>query len=286
MTAKRRKHPAIVRTWLTPEVKAWLRENLHKGSLADSAREIHRLFGFRVTVGQLNSANANHKFGRANRNVPRAYSAEELAWLAKNVPRAPRADIRRGFRSRFGRTISVSALDNLANKYDWQGAPNTGRFEKGHVPANKGRKGYAAPGSEKGWFRPGAVPANVRPLWSERWTHIGEGDRKTPALEIKVPGPAPWESHRRRGMNRETHWVRKAVWVWTQANGPVPPGHVVLQVDGDPANCDPSNLECVPRAVMAALNRHSSPVYAGPEVNPARVRLAQLKVAVTERSRT
>lgn len=29
----------------------------------------------------------------------------------------------------------------------------TGYFPKGHEPVNKGRKGYHAPGSEKGWFK-------------------------------------------------------------------------------------------------------------------------------------
>ena len=279
------KHPAIVRTWLTPEVKAWLRANIDKGTLADSAREIHRLFGFRVSAAQVNSANSRLKFGKANRHVPRAYSAEELSWLAEIVPQAPRADVRRAFRHRFGRTISASALDNLANKYGWQGAPNTGRFAKGHEPFNKGRKGWHAPGCEKGWFTKGHRGTRTVPLYTERWDVRANRDGQR-QLMIKVPGPSPYESHRKAGIHQKDHWVRKAVWVWEQANGPVPKGHVVIQLDGDPANCEPDNLVCAPRAVLARLNHRHAPDYTGPEANPARVRLAQLQVALSERTRT
>ena len=98
-----------------------------------------------------------------------------------------------------------------------------------------------------------------------------------------MPGAAPWESHRKRGMNRKTHWIRKAIWVWTQEHGPVPDGHVVVQLDGDPANCDPANLDCVPRKVVLRMNHKNAPPWAGPEANPARVRLAQLRVAADDR---
>ena len=69
-------------------MKAWLREHIHERSLAGTAEELYRVFGIRMRVGQLNSANSNHKLGRANRNVIRAYSGDEFAWLKENLPTA------------------------------------------------------------------------------------------------------------------------------------------------------------------------------------------------------
>lgn len=276
-----KRHPAVRRSWLTPQVKAWLAENYAGRPVEETARLVHELFGFRVTVGQVRAANKNHRFGFADRGAAlRLYTDEQIDWLREHLPAAPRAEVCIAFKERFGRRVTASALDNICTKYGFQGAPNTGRFRKGSVPANKGRKGHAAPGSEKGWFKEGSVPANLRPLWSERWAKNNGG----PILEIKVPGPAPWPSHHSRGLNRKTHWVRKAVWVWTQEHGPVPDGHVVIQLDGDPANCDLANLDCVSRKVLQRLNHPTAPPWAGPEANPARVRLAQLRTAVAERT--
>ena len=76
--------------------------------------------------------------------------------------------------------------------------------------------------------------------------------------------------------------MAKSRWVWEQANGPIPKGHVVILLDGDPMNCELGNLECVPRGVPARLNHFAATKYAGPDLNPARIRIAQIKHAVAE----
>jgi hypothetical protein len=42
-------------------------------------------------------------------------------------------------------------------------------------------------------------------------------------------------------------------WLWEQQNGPIPPGHKLKCLDGDRQNCDPSNWECVPNAMLGRL---------------------------------
>ena len=61
----------------------------------------------------------------------------------------------------------------------------TGHFEKGHIPANKGKKGYCSPGSEKGWFKNGQMPHNHVPVGTEAMTTDGY-------LKIKVAEPTLW----------------------------------------------------------------------------------------------
>ena len=259
---------------LSDEQLAWLRRQYSRHSVAETCRRFEARFGPGVSVAQLGNANRKHGFGRANRRVIRSFSALEIKWLRANFHTAPRREVAARFAARFGRLLKTAQLDNIGVRLNLRGAPNTGRFQPGNVPPNAGKKGWYPPGAEKGWFGPGHVPANKKPLYAQRWK-VRSGSRRETLLEINVPETNPYTGHANR-------WVRKAVWVWRQAHGDVPPGHVVVQLDGDPANCALENLDCLPRAVLCHLNRHV-PQYAGREANPARVRLAQLRVAAKRR---
>lgn len=82
------------------------------------------------------------------------------------------------------------------------------RFQKGHIPENKGKK-MAPEVYEKvkgTMFKAGHSPVNHRPVGSERITKDGY-------IEIKVAEPGKW---------RLKHRV-----VWEEANGPIPPGYNV-----------------------------------------------------------
>ena len=100
---------------------------------------------------------------------------------------------------------------------------------------------------------------------------------------IKVPGPSPHASHKQAGWYRENHWVPKARWVWEQANGPVPKGRVIAHLDGDPRNCELGNLACITREALLALNHRTAPKFAGAELEPARIRRAELVAALHEK---
>ena len=107
-------------------------------------------------------------------------------------------------------------------------------------------------------------------------------ERKTrDGILIKVPIPYQPPSLIRTGAGAHSSWVRKVVWIWTQQNGPVPPGHAITTIDGDETNCDPDNIVCVPRGVLAQMNRPSAP--RNPEMRPERLRLAQLHQALREK---
>ena len=124
-------------------------------------------------------------------------------------------------------------------------------------------------------FKKGHQPVGTLPMYGERWKVV---NGKRVARLIKVPPDAS-----RAGYNRgRFRWVRKAVWVWEQVHGPVPKGHAILQLDGDPANCAIDNLECVRRSLFPFLNSATAAPYAGPEWNAVRVRTAQLRQAIAE----
>ena len=266
----------MARRWLDDERREWLRENYSKYSIRETLRRFNERFGTDIRIGQMRSANSNHGFGKANRRGSKTFELWEEGWLQHHLPLAPRKEVAAAFEKTWGWKPEHGSLDRYVTKHGLQGAPNGGCFPKGHVPANKGRKGQCPPGSEKGWFAEGSVPANKKPLWAERWGAQSAGKR--PILEINVPIENPYTGH-------GNWWIRKAVWVWMNHHEQaVPEGHAIVHLDGDPANCEIDNLDCVPRSVLARLNQKYSPSYAGKGANPSRVRLAQLKEAVSKRT--
>lgn len=90
----------------------------------------------------------------------------------------------------------------------------------------KGKKGWTIPGSEKYQFKPGHCATPKRPVGSEQ---IAQG-----YIRVKIKQP--------------NVWVRKQRHVWQQHHGKIPPGHNIQFKDGNPLNCDISNLYMISRA--------------------------------------
>lgn len=102
------------------------------------------------------------------------------------------------------------------------------RFRKGHRPANKGKKLPPETYSKVAptMFRKGNVPANHRPVGSERVNVDGY-------VEIKVAEPNVW---------RQKHRV-----VWEQEYGPIPKGSNVQFRNGNRQDIRLENLYLISR---------------------------------------
>ena len=204
---------------------------------------------------------------------PHRYTALETAFLKLWLPAQPRRVTAERFAERFGWRPSEGQITNFVTRHGCQGAPNAGRFRKGQgkIP------GSGAKAANRTSFKPGQVPRNHLPLWSERWRARKGGGRE---LFIKVPG-------RRYGslsIKENTRWERKASVIWKMARGPLPASGRIVHLDGDPANCRLENLACITGAELAMLNRHCPPP-AGPEAEPSRVALARLLAATGPKGR-
>ena len=165
------------------------------------------------------------------------YFQKHLDYLKKIVPGRYYSEIIRLFKKRFGFSINENYLCVLICKLGIK----TGKrdFPKGHIPWNKGMKGWHAPGCEKGWFKKGQKPKNTMPVGSKRITRDGY-------IEIKVSGTA------KKGCER---WKSKHSILWEKANGKIPKGSVVIFADGNNRNFKLSNLLCVTRNELYQLNR-------------------------------
>lgn len=174
----------------------------------------------------------------------RKFSPTEMAWLEANRL-LPITDYHRAFIAEFPREdVNPKNLHGLRKRMGWK-TGRTGQFERGQVPANKGKRcpegvGGRHPNARKTQFRKGQEPHNTKHLGHERLSKDGY-------VEISVAETNPHTGYGRR-------YVHKHVYLWEAANGPVPEGYCLKSLDGDKTNTDPSNWTAIPRGVLPRLN--------------------------------
>lgn len=180
----------------------------------------------------------------------RKYTDDHIKFIADNIPNRPFKELTEMFNERFGMALRVSAMISLADRHGLHNGRDTRfdnwldpagikyRFPKGHVPANKGKKGISTPGMKATQFKKGHKPANWMPVGSERVNADGYVDVKVQDGKL------------------QKNWKGKHIIVWEENNcRSVPPGYVVIFGDGNRRNFDPENLLLVSRKQLARLNQ-------------------------------
>jgi hypothetical protein len=114
------------------------------------------------------------------------------------------------------------------------------RFQKGHVPANKGlrRQGWSAGRMKETQFKKGQPGWNWRPLGSER---LVDGYRYTKVSDRRR---VPWT----------VNWKPTHVLKWEAKHGRIPRGHALLFRDGDRTNVRLRNLKLITRRELMLRN--------------------------------
>lgn len=191
----------------------------------------------------------------------------ELRWLKANCA-LPIREYHAAFCARFRRRVSPENIHALRTRKGWR-TGRTGRFEKGDVPHNRGKKmppgkGGNHPNAKKTQFKKGGLPPNTRFLGHERVTKDGY-------VEISIAETNPHTGFERR-------YVLKHRWLWELANGPVPAG-MALKCRGEKGNTDPSNWELIPRALLPRLNGRYGRDY---DAAPAELKRTIMAVAKLE----
>lgn len=121
----------------------------------------------------------------------------------------------------------------------------TGKFKKGNVSWNKGKRFediVKDPYRRKRWkesqYKKGNMPMNTLPIGSIVKNKDGYLLRKR-----QIEG-TQWE-----------RWELLHRAVWEEHNGPIPKDMLIIFKDGDKTNCDISNLELITRAEHIAMTR-------------------------------
>ena len=199
------------------------------------------------------------------------YSAAELDWISARRE-MPRREMHAAFVVRFGREdVTLAHINSLCKRRGWK-TGRTGCFPKGNVPVNKGRKGYIAPGCEKGWFRKGerrgVANKLYKPIGTERIVKGGY-------LSRKVNDDMPLQKR----------WKMVHVINWGAQNGPIPAGHALKCLDGNKMNTAPENWELMPRSMLPRLaggRRGLNYDRAPAELRPALMATAKLEQKLRE----
>lgn len=253
----------------TAEMVDFIRDAYMRVGVDDVTALFNAKFGLAKEPKHIKSAIKNHgiKCGRStgdlNRGVRTAYTQEQIDWLAANYPSMDLQDLTDAFNAEFGTSKAVSVIHSTL-KRERLYSGRDGRFEPGHVPHNKGVKGWQAGGrSVLTQFKKGAQAKNRRPVGSTRTDKDGY-------LLIKIAEPSQW---------RHAHLV-----VWESANGEVPAGQTVSFRDNNKLNLELSNLMLVSKAagaVMVKMGIRSCE----PELKDSAVMLAELRLKVREKTR-
>ena len=168
--------------------------------------------------------------------------AAELGVSPRSVQhRARRLGVRKSaaFISAMGREKERALGEKLARH----------RFQAGHVPVNKGRllHEFASPEGiermQRSQFKHGQMPPTHLPVGTYRQDSYG-------LWQVKV------SDHHGTANRSHKNWRAVHRLVYEAEHGPIPEGHIVIFVDGNPDNClDAGNLACLSRAALMRLNQ-------------------------------
>lgn len=189
------------------------------------------------------------------------WSDEEKLYLKEITPGRHYKEIQELMYEKFNHQFSMPQIKSAISRYKLN-TGFTGRFEKGHVPVNKGTKGMMK--ANKTSFKKGQIPKNVRAVGSERVNIKGY-------TEIKVSEPNKWRL-KHRVLYEEYHNVK------------LNSNESIIFMDGDRSNMSKENLTLVTRQELLKLNKLNL-MSSNPELTKTGLNVAKLIIKINDCNR-
>ena len=195
------------------------------------------------------------------------YSEQEDKFLKDNVKGISFKQLVEKFNKKFNLNLSESSIANRKNALKLSSGIKGGQFQKGHIPANKGKKWseYVSQqgqiNSRKTTFQKGHIPHNHKSVGSERINVDGY-------IEIKIKEP--------------NVFVLKHRWVWEQKYGKIPKDKMIIFLDGNKQNLDLDNLALINRKEHLTMNKNELR-YKYKELTRLGINLAKVIIKTNER---
>lgn len=195
----------------------------------------------------------------------RKYTEQERDFLKGYIPGHTYKEIAAAFNQKFDPPITVSKVKAyMANHKMKNGL--SGRFQKGHIPANKGTHPPSVGRMAETQFKKGHLPHNTKPIGYERVNRDGY-------IEVKI----------RMRPDRKTgkkNFAPKHRLIWEKAYGPIPPGHNIVFLDGNKRNFALGNLACISKAENQQMTMKKM-WYRDKALTASGIAIARIGVALT-----
>lgn len=249
------------------EMFEFVKANIKGVRIYRMAEMVNEHFGIGITEKQMKAYCSNHRLtnGLFHKSVDlrdtSIFTPEQRAFIKKNYKGIGNAELAEKLNKKFGTNFTTEQIKRYKNNNHLDSGL-TGRFEKGNVSHNKGKK-MSAEQYEKckaTMFKKGHSPLNRKPVGSERIDKDGY-------TLIKIAEP--------------NKYVLKHRYIWEQANGPVPEGHLIIFLDGNKQNFDLSNLTCITLAENAVLN-HLKLRSTDKDITQAAINVAKIKNKISK----
>lgn len=259
--------------WKYPdEIADYIKEHVVGTTIKELTDQLNALYsekyGMTFTTGMIKSYKTNHhlKSGTSCGLQP-GYSTKYpdgmLDYVRSIAQGRSSQELTDMVNAKYGKdTITVQHMKAYKKNHNIN-TGLTGQFEKGHEPANKGKKmspevyAKCAPTM----FKKGQVPPNHMDIGE--YTHTTDG-----YLIRKV---------QEKGTQAERfEFVHRAVW--EKHNGPIPEGKMVSFLDGDKDNCSIDNLVLIDNEINLELNRRKLRKQEA-ELTRTGVNIAKLSIA-------
>lgn len=251
----------------TAEQKEFFRDFIPGHTTTEVVAEFNRRFEQKTTASKVKSYKTNNRIKSGTRKGNPAGESELFPrkirdFIRENNKGKTALQMTELLNQTFGTSYTTEQIKSIRGRMHLDSGLR-GYFEKGHIPANKGKKGVWHKGCEKTWFKKGQMPHNHVAVGTEVMTTDGY-------LKIKIAEP--------------NVWAFKHIMEWEKHHGEVPEGMLISFKDGDHYNCSIENLMCITRAEHAILN-HQGMRSSLPEVTETALTLAKLKHKVREISK-
>lgn len=247
------------RRLFTPEQEAWVAEHYANETNADIVRQLADEFGVSLAITQLSAwakrngcrkSEETIRYTRARgADKARLFSDEMCDFLREYIPGRLRDEVNDEFERRFGWRLSKTQYKSIKTRLGVRAGVFGGRFEKGHVPANKGKKWdeYMPKESQEkvraagNLFKKGQRSQNAYHELLD--TRIDQNDGSV-YIYVK-PRHAKYSAQ---------HWISYAQFVWMQHNGrEFPEDCRCVHANHDKNDYRPENLMVVPNEVYGLI---------------------------------
>lgn len=262
---------------LTAEQDSFLRNIAAGRSVRECMDLLNNEFGTTYTLAQIRAYKSNHSIVSGKKpwefvdgSKARLLTDEQHKWLVENVKGVSNEEITRRINEEFGASFTVSQMKSYKHN-NGISSGLTCHFEKGHIPAIKGKK-LPKDVYEKAkatMFKKGHMPANTNPIGTEKTLSDG-------FVWIKVNNVPK--------AKKTVNWKQKHVLLWEQANGKIPENHIIIFLDGNRENFDLDNLKMISKATNVRLNKNHLR-YKEKELTEAGIAVAELMTAAASAKR-